>query len=61
MSLKIKGEFCVMTMKNDAKVKEEFTCQFEIDMRNRQILTQTLKNLKHFHFSRLLLIKVFNV
>ena len=23
-----------MTMKNDAKVEEELTCQFKIDMRN---------------------------
>ena len=23
-----------MTMKNDAKIEEEFTCQFKIDMKN---------------------------
>ena len=34
MSLKFKGEFCVMTMKNDAKFEEELTCQFKIDMWN---------------------------
>ena len=34
MSLKFTGELCVMTMKNDAKIKEELTCQFKIDMRN---------------------------
>ena len=34
MSLKSTGEVCVMTMKNDAKIKEEFTCQFKIHMRN---------------------------
>ena len=33
MSLKITGELCVMTMKNDSKIEEEFTCQFKIDMR----------------------------
>ena len=33
MSLKVTGKFCVMTMKNDAKFEEEFTCQFKIDMR----------------------------
>ena len=27
-------EFCIMTMKNDAKLEEESTCQFKIDMRN---------------------------
>ena len=34
MSLKIIGELCVMTMKNDAKIERELTCQFKIDMRN---------------------------
>ena len=34
MNLKFTGEFCVMTMKNDAKFEEELTCQFKIDMSN---------------------------
>ena len=34
MSLKITGEFCVMTMTNDAKFEKELTCQFKIDMRH---------------------------
>ena len=34
MSLKLTGELCVMTMKNDAKFEKELTCQFKIDMRN---------------------------
>ena len=34
MSLKFTGEFCVMTIKNDAKFEDELTCQFKIDMRN---------------------------
>ena len=34
MSLKFIGEFCVMTMKNDAKFEEKLTCKFKIDMRN---------------------------
>ena len=34
MSLKLTGEVCVMTTKNDAKFEEELTCQFKIDMRN---------------------------
>ena len=58
MSLKFTGEFCVMKMKNDTKIKEELTCQFKIDMRN---LTRALKNLKNLHFNGLLLNKVFNV
>ena len=34
MSLKFTGEFCVLTMKNDAKFEEELTCQFKIHMSN---------------------------
>ena len=34
MSLKRKGELCIMTMKNDAKFEIELTCHFKIDMRN---------------------------
>ena len=34
MSLKFTGELFVMAMKNDAKIEEELTCQFKIDMRN---------------------------
>ena len=34
MSLKLKGESCVMTMKNDAEFEIELTCHFKIDMRN---------------------------
>ena len=34
MSLKFIREFCLMTMKNNAKLQEESTCQFKIDMRN---------------------------
>ena len=34
MSLKLTGEFCVMTMKNDAKFEKKLTRQFKIDMRN---------------------------
>ena len=34
MSLKFSEELCVMTMKNDAKFKEELNNRFKIDMRN---------------------------
>ena len=34
MSLKFTGEFCVKTLKNDAKFEEELTRQFKNDMRN---------------------------
>ena len=34
MSLKFTGELCVMTMKNDAKLETELTCQFKVDIKN---------------------------
>ena len=34
MSLKLKGELCVMSMKNNAKFVIELTCHFKTDMRN---------------------------
>ena len=34
MSLKFTEELCVMRMKNGAKLEEDLTCQFKIDMRN---------------------------
>ena len=34
MRLKFKGEFSVMTVKNDTKFEEELTCEFKTDMRN---------------------------
>ena len=34
MSLKLREELCVMTMKNDRKFEIELTCHFKIDMGN---------------------------
>ena len=34
MNLKYTEEFCVMTIKNNAKFEEELNCHFKIDMRN---------------------------
>ena len=34
MSLKLKGESCVMTMRNDAEFEIELTCHSKIGMRN---------------------------
>ena len=34
MNLNFPDELCVMTMKNDAKIEEELTCHFKIDIRN---------------------------
>ena len=34
MNLKLTGELCVMTMKNDATFEKKLTCQFKTNMRN---------------------------
>ena len=34
MTLISTGALCVMTMKNEAKIEKELTCQFKIDMGN---------------------------
>ena len=34
MTLKFSENLCVMTMKNNAKFKEDLTCHFKTDMRN---------------------------
>ena len=34
MILKFTGELCVMTMMNEAKLEEELTCRFKIDIRS---------------------------
>ena len=47
-SLKFTGELCVMTMKNDAKFREELTCQFKIDMRNLTNFDQSTRKSKKF-------------
>ena len=51
MSLKFAGEFSVMTIKNDVKFEEEFTCQFDPNTRKSQKI----------HFNGILLNKVYNV
>ena len=61
MSLKFTGELCVMTMKNDAKIEEELTCQFKIDMKNLMNFDLSNKKLKKLHFNGMLLTKVYHV
>ena len=34
MSLKLRGELCIMARKNDAKFEIELTCHFKNEMRN---------------------------
>ena len=58
MSLKFTGELCVMTMKNDAKIEEELTCQFKIDMKNLTNFDPNTRKFKNLRFNGLLLTKV---
>ena len=50
MSLKFTGEFCVITMKNDAKFEKELTCQFKIDMKNLTNFDPSTRKSKKFAF-----------
>ena len=50
MSLKFAEELCVMTMKNDAKIEEELTCRFEIDMGNFTNFDPSTRKCKKFVF-----------
>ena len=56
MSLKLTGELCVMTMKNDAKFEIELACHFKIDRRN-----VTNFESQNLHFNGLILTKVYIV
>ena len=60
MRSKFIGEVCVMTLKNDIKLEEELTCQFQIDKRNLTNFDTNFENHKNLHFNRLLLMKVCN-
>ena len=48
--LKIYRGFCVITMKNDAKIEKELTCQFKIDMRNLTNFDPSTPNSQKFSF-----------
>ena len=50
MSLKNKGYFCVMAIKNDAKIEEEFTCQAKKDIMNLTKLHQSTQNSQNWDF-----------
>ena len=50
MSLKFLEELCVMTMKNDTKIEEEFTFRFKIDMRNLMNFYPSTQKSKRFAF-----------
>ena len=60
MSLKFTGELCVMTMKNYVQIKEELTCQFQIDMNLTNFDPSTQKS-QTLYFNGQLLITVCDV
>ena len=61
MGLKFIGELCVMKMKNDAKIEEELTCQFKVNMRKLTNFDSSTQKSQNLHFNELLLNKVYNV
>ena len=61
MSLEVTGKLFVMTMENDAKLEEELTCSFKIDMRNLTNFDPTTRKSQNLNFNGLFLIKVYNV
>ena len=60
MSLKFTGELCVLAMKNDAKIEEELTCQFKIDMRNLTNFDPSTRKSQKSALNGFLLNKVYN-
>ena len=48
MSLQDTEELCVMKINNDAKIEENLTCQFKIDMKNLMIFHLSTSKSKKF-------------
>ena len=61
MGLKFIGELCIMKMKNDARIEEEWTCQFKVDMRKLTNFDPNTQKSQNLQFNELLLNKVYNV
>ena len=50
MILKLTGVLFAMTMKKDAKLEEELTCHFKIDMRTFMSFDMSTRKSKKFAF-----------
>ena len=50
MSVKFAGELFVMTMKKDAKLDEELTCHFKIEMRTLMNFNPSTRKSQKFAF-----------
>ena len=60
MSLKLTGDLCIMTMKNDVKFELKLTGQFKTDMSDLTIFDSSTQNLNNLHFNGLFLTKLYN-
>ena len=61
MTLKFTEELCVMTMKNDTKIEEDWLVVLKLTWGISWILTQALKNRKKLCCNWLIVTKVYNV
>ena len=61
MILKFTEELCVMTMKNDTKLKRNWLVVLKLTWGTSQILTRALESLKNLCFNWLLVTKVYIV
>ena len=60
MRLKFTEKLCAMTMKIEAKLEEELTCHFKIDMSNLTNFDPSSRKAKKFAFQQDPLTKVYN-
>ena len=51
MSLKFTGKVCVIIMKNDARFKKEWICQFKIDMMNLTNFDPSTRKFQKFQWA----------
>ena len=55
------GELCLITLKNDAKFKEELTCALKNNIRSLVNFDPITEKFQNLHFNELFFTKVYNV